>query len=337
MKTVGSSKPVTIPLKPSKMSPSTRDLLPLKLESRQSIKLLPVTPVNAKAQMIRKMSKSHLELPSTDTSRVTKQPGTPRQPPTLSNSTLTDDKRSSIGQPLVSERGKTGQSRPLPPAKLPPPKTPTKSEPTAALEVNRRGSNSNLAIPTLSPEMDMFVTEVFEDRPTPSLASADTTFDRFNFRKDALQATASTCAVGRTTGHLKCDSVNLDSSKPNSITPFVTRSFLELTHKTDKDRRTPLTDTISLLEERMKYPLITAELLGTYSRMSSAVKGSVDKRRRAARESRKVALVELREKMELLEDKCISRGLTDLRRSVNHLQRLRKRQAFRAMMAVSRS
>jgi hypothetical protein len=185
--------------------------------------------------------------------------------------------------------------------------------------------------------MDMYIQEVYEEFPKSSMTSADTTLDRLNFRKETLQATSSTCAGGRTFSHLKSDSVNFDGgSKPSSITPFITRSFMEFSQKTDKDIKTPL-DTVSLLDDRSKYPAITPELLGSLSRMSSTVKGSVERRKAAGRESRKIALLALRDMAATLEDKCAQRGLTFLRRFVSHYQRLRKRQALKAIIAVARN
>lgn len=338
MKTVGTSKPAAAAPKPVRPNPSARDVLPLKMESRQSIKLLPVTPVHAKAALHRKASKSVLELPANDTPRVGRVPGTPKQPPSLTTSAVQDERRAATSRPLASERGKV-PTRPLPPTKPTLPKTPSKISCLADPQLRRKGSNSNLGIPQALPAlpiMDLYVTEVFEEPPKSSLASADSTLDRLNLPKETLQATVSTCAAGRSSGHAKSDSANLDTSKPNSITPFVTRSFLEITLKTDKDPRTPLNDTASLLEDRSKLPLLVPELLGTFSRMSSAVKGSVERRRTVARESRKVALLRLRDQVESLEDKCAFRGLTALRRFVSHAQRLRKRQAVKAILSAAK-
>lgn len=335
MKTACPAKPSAMPLKSGKAPPNPKELLPLKLESRQSIKLLPVTPVNAKAVLARKSSKSHLELQPTETSRSNRLVNTPKHVP-ITNSAILDEKKSPASRPLVSERGKATPQKPLPPAKPTVTKTPSKSESKTDLNLRRKGSNSNLVrLPTF-PVMDMFIQEVYEELPKSSMTSADTTLDPLNFRKDTLQATASTCAGGRTLSHLKSDSVNLDGSKPSSITPFITRSFMDMSQKTDKDPKTPL-DTVSLLDFRTKHPAVTPELLGTLGRMSSAVRGSVERRRTVARESRKAALLSLRDTAAALEAKCAERGLTFLRRFVSHHQRLRKRQALKAILAIARN
>lgn len=321
--------------KPAKPALPPRDGLPIKLESRQSIRaLVPVAQI-AKPMIARRSSRQNLESMRSETSKANLSASTTNAQ-NLVHSQVQEDRRSVQNKPMVSERLKAIPIKPVQTNRVITPRAPARPEVSPNFDLRRRGSNSNLPKPATHTIMDEFVTETFEEPPKFSVDSADGASISRPRPTDNLKNTTST----RTSGFVqldftKCDSVDLEGSKRASMTPCTDRSLCDTNNKLDKKSQFGvLVDTTSLLEEKGKSSLAVSELLGTFSRLSSAIKGSVEKRREIDRERRRAAKMALSDKVRVLKAQVFERGLVQLRRCLNRSQRLRKWQAIRVLMRV---
>lgn len=327
MKTASSTKVAIPATKPAKPAPPPREGLPIKLESRQSIRaLVTVAPV-ARTNLARRSSRPNLEGLRSETSKSNLMTPTANGQ-SLTHSYVQEDRRSNTNVSLTSERTKLIPVKPAPPKKVAGPATPVRPVGATSIDLRRKGSNSNLAKPAL-PLIDVFVTETFEERPKLSLEAAEGSSLYRRAANDVLKNTAST----GTSGHAqldftKCDSVDLEGSKRASMTPFTDRSLLDTTNK--RSNLGALVDTVSLLEDKAKSS--AAELVCTLSRLSSAVKGSMEQRREVDRGRRRAVLRQLGSQLVALKARAFEQGLVQLRRVVGHNQRLRRRQVFRQML-----
>lgn len=333
MKTAVSTKLTSNPLPANRNSQQTPGGLPIKLESKQSIRAFQPVPNSFRQPLVRRSSKAHIEVLRTETSKNNISVNNMASP-NLTHSLIQEDRKSVSIRNLPSERARPAPLKPLPPLKVAPPRTPTRAESKPSLTLIRKSSNSNIIKTPQLPQIDMFVTETFEEPKKLSVQSIDRPI---NGRKEQEIMMKTTCSTGASAPlryeHVKSDSVDFGNTN-QSITPFANRSFLDLTQFTDKGEKKSIIETTSLLEERVKSSTAANELLHTLSRLSSTVRDSVDKRKEADKVKRKEAISQLTNKYQVLKMKVHERGFVLMRRALNHSKRMRLRLAMRLLAAI---
>lgn len=333
MKTAASTKLTQNQHPTNRNSQQTPGGLPIKLESKQSIRAFQPIPNSFRQPLVRRSSKANIEVLRTETSKHN--PAVHNiVSPSLTHSLIQEERKSVSIRNLPSERAKPAPLKPLPPIKVPAPRTPTKSESKPLLALARKSSNSNIIKTPQLPLIDIFVTETFEEPKKLSIQSNERPTNDQNHQEKMMKTTCSTGASAPLRfEHVKCDSADLGNTN-QSITPFANRSFLELTQFTDKAEKKSIVETTSLLEERAKSSATANELFKTLSKLSGTVRGSVDKRREADKVKRKEAISQLTHKLHLLKAKVQERGFVLMRRALNHSKRMRLRFAMRMLAAI---